>query len=64
MHDFSFLNPVHWLVGDIIAIPAGNTADNGVSRCVLSCSPCSAGKVAHCEHKLVDVADTHCSRTG
>lgn len=54
-----FFNPVHWLVGGIIAIPAGNASNVQDSRRVLPCSPSSPGRAAH---KLVDVADSDFTR--
>lgn len=63
MHDFSFFL-ILGTVSGIIVIPAGNASNNRVSHCVLSCSRFSPGRVAHYEHKLVDVADTHFNRAG
>lgn len=50
-----FFNPVHWLVGGIIAIPAGNASNIQDSRCSRS----SPGRATH---KLVDVADNDFNR--
>lgn len=54
-----YFNPVHCLVGGIIAIPAGSASSSQDSLRVLPCSPSFPGRAAH---KLADGADSNFNR--